>query len=121
MNRPGRKRKRRGPSPSPSPALIVIDEARGFDFDNAVLEQLHTDRVMFGVAVGRLNDDGQKLTLERIPPRTREHANALAEIRERRSVCTDHGFEDFASDRLLETEPPPALHTSADPPRWWAR
>jgi hypothetical protein len=117
MNRPGRKRKRRGPSPS----LIIIDEARGFNFDNTVLEQLEWDRVMFGVAVGRLNDDGQKLTLERIPPRTREHAKALAEIRERRSVCTDHGFEDFASDRLVETEPPPALQTSATPPRWWAQ
>lgn len=73
----------------------------------ALLEQ---DALIFGVAVARVSDVDGKPTIERLRPGSADYANAVDELR----LVPDQGFERFAGEHLAESEPPPALHTSAN-------
>lgn len=78
-----------------------------YDELRVLLEQ---DAICFGVAVARVNDVDGKPTIKRLRPGSPEYADAVDELR----LVTDQGFERFAGEHLAESEPPPALHTSAN-------
>lgn len=73
-------------------------------------QKLEGDRLMFGVAIARVSDEGGRLAIERLRPGSSEYAAAVDELR----LVPDQGFERFAGEHLAESEPPPALHTSAN-------
>lgn len=85
--------------------------------------QLENDNLIYGRSVARVGETDGKPWIERIAPHTQDWATALVEIENRRagffaidemSTIPDETFERFAGDHLAESEPPPALHTSAN-------
>jgi len=90
--------------------MSQASKPRPFAAYDKLRDALERDLLFFGVAVARVNDVEGEPTIQRLRPGSTEYADAVDELR----LVPDQGFERFAGEHLAESEPPPALQTSAN-------